>query len=589
MPFRDVTDPASAFASAPVHPTDDADSAVRRVAKVALAATLLLGLTVLLQIRVGAFDAGLGNDESSHYVSGLLIHDYLRHVLGASGGWISPMTFLRDFHSHYPLVGIGHWGPLYYVVEGVWMLVCGTGRWSVLLLSAMVTTATALIVGSVAVRRAGLLLGAAAAIGLVASRVIQDGSSSVMLDNPIALLCLLAMLAYARFAAQAGRAGAAWWAALFGMLAGAGALIKGNAFALALLPPLFVLFSGRFDLLRRWSFWLPLPIVAVIALPWTIWSYPLVAQGFRYSWGRAYSRVAMEACIAYLEAALGPVVFAVSAVGLGMVVLSRGKRAGSHGSAGQDAVLVAASALLAAVFLFQVIVPAALQVRYLAPAIPSMMILAAEALHRGRMAVMTRLGNRGRPATAILFAVVALSAIPSVFAETQKHRFGVVKAASAIWHGRIAANPSVLIAANSEGEPAAVAELAMDDPQRPSLFVVRGSRLLAGGGYNNSDYVPRFATPAEAMAAVDSYAIPLVLLQLNPGNTSWRHIAQLADARRAAPERWQLVWQNEKLALFRIRGNDTRVADTARLAALSAPRSLGHRDRASSPSGTAAQ
>ena len=72
-------------------------------------ACLISGLTVNLQFRLGAYDAEFDDDEASHYVSGLLIRDYL-------AGWLpgSPLGFVRRFHSFYPLVGIGHWGPAYY-------------------------------------------------------------------------------------------------------------------------------------------------------------------------------------------------------------------------------------------------------------------------------------------------------------------------------------------------------------------------------------------------------------------------------------------------------------------------------------------
>ncbi|WP_428489946.1 hypothetical protein [Rhodopila sp.] len=110
-----------------------------RVARVAIAAGLLLVLTVILQNHAGAFDAEFSNDDSSHVVSGLLLHDYLTRGLLASGGPASPIGFLTSFHSHYPLVGIGHWGPLYYAVEAGWMLAFGTTRSALLLLSAVVT------------------------------------------------------------------------------------------------------------------------------------------------------------------------------------------------------------------------------------------------------------------------------------------------------------------------------------------------------------------------------------------------------------------------------------------------------------------
>ena len=65
-----------------------------RALHAAAAAVLLFALTVLLQMRAGAYGAAFDYDESSHVVSGLLIHDYLLHGLGRS-----PIGFLRQFHA----------------------------------------------------------------------------------------------------------------------------------------------------------------------------------------------------------------------------------------------------------------------------------------------------------------------------------------------------------------------------------------------------------------------------------------------------------------------------------------------------------
>ena len=137
---------------------------VRGITEFAAVALLLLALTVALQFRALSYSAEFATDEASHYVSGLLVHDYLRAGLG------SPIAYLRDFHSHYPLVGIGHWGPCYYVVEAVWMLIFGWSHTSVLLLSATVTTAVATIVYGVCAARYGRVIALLLAVAFVACR-----------------------------------------------------------------------------------------------------------------------------------------------------------------------------------------------------------------------------------------------------------------------------------------------------------------------------------------------------------------------------------------------------------------------------------
>jgi hypothetical protein len=148
------------------------------------------------------------------------------------------------------------------------------------------------------------------------------------------------------------------------------------------------------------------------------------------------------------------------------------------------------------------------------------------------------------------------------------------------------ARPSLLILAvwgwrsasiwiDAAGEGASIVELAVADPNRPSLFAVRGSRLLGAGGYTNQDYLPRFETPAEVMAAIDDYAIPLVLVSARNDDKQWAHLHQIAQAQQLFPDRWELIYRNSnaypEVLLFRIRGNDKRIADAARLTALGEP------------------
>ena len=87
-------------------------------------------------------------------------------------------------------------------------------------------------------------------------------------------------------------------------------------------------------------------------------------------------------------------------------------------------------------------------------------------------------------------------------ARTSGYELGFTKAAAQVWQQVDPHNPVALVVAGQIGEESAVAELAMHDPHCPSLFAIRGSRLLGGGGYNNSDYQPRFDTVAEVMAAI---------------------------------------------------------------------------------------
>jgi 4-amino-4-deoxy-L-arabinose transferase-like glycosyltransferase len=529
----------------------------------------LAAVIILLQLHVHAYSAEFGTDEASHYVSGLMIHAYL--ATGLSNGPLSPLAFLKNFHSHYALVGIGHWGPVFYIVEALWMLPFGCGRISVLLLSAAVTSAIGLVCYAVAAPRIGRTIAGLIAIAFVASRVAQEGSAYVMLDAPITLLTLLAALTYARYMEATKTRDAV----AFALLAVIGLLIKGNAGCLALLPPLAMLISRRFDLLRRPSFWLPVPIVGCLAVPWYLLTYSLISQGFRYAWGLHYVSSAVRDNSIALLVAIGPLLLAAGLCGWVAVVWSalRSKA---------DQVMTCVAALFAAVWIFQSVVPADIQDRYLEPAFPPLLILAGAALRYvldrmwGRLPVA--LGRMSALATLLLAIVLAASMMPSVLSVTPKTELGFIEAVPLVWQQVETHNPVVLVVARQRVEDSAVAELAMHDPHCPSLFAVRGSRLLGGGGYNNSDYKPRFDTATEVMAAIDAYRIPLVLFRTDGSTGEWAHVRQVAEAMKLYPDRWEVVGRIEghgpPVLLLRIRGNADKLADLAHLAELTAPRSL---------------
>jgi hypothetical protein len=517
----------------------------------AAVAALLMAVSVATQWHMGAYGAELGYDEASHYVSGVMIHDYLLHGLG-----MSPTRFLTMWHSHYPLVGIGHWGPVYYGVEAVWMLIAGTSRASALVLSAAIAALIGTIISAVAARHAGRVPGILAGLAFVISPIVQEGTGAVMLDLPITLLCLAAALSYASWMRDSG-----WrWALAFALLAASALLVKGNAACLGLLPPFVVLIGWRWDLPRRWTFWLPAPIVLVLAGPWYMATFGLIAPGWRYTWGWTYTREALLANSQTLLTGLGPILLAACVLGFIMACRRRGRI---------DDGIVCMAALLAAIWMFQCIVPVAIQDRYLAPALPPLLILAAWVVTR----LLPRPLWRG-----VAMAVLVLALVPGAVAVDAKQRYGMLDAAAQVWANVPAANPVVLIASDGAAEVGAVAALAERDPTRPSLFAVRGARLLGGGGYNREDYLPRYATPRDVMSAIDAYAIPLVILLTRDGGNEWSHIDQVAEAARLFPTRWELIWHEAiagyQVQLFRITDNAAKPGQLRLVRVLNAPQHL---------------
>jgi hypothetical protein len=394
---------------------------------------------------------------------------------------------------------------------------------------------------------------------------VQDGTNTLMLDIPVAALCLLATLAYGRYLDH----GRARDSAAFALFALAAIMVKGNGACLALLPPCAILIGRRFDLLRKPSFWLPVPIVGLLAGPWYVLTYGNVAAGFRYPWGFGYLAAATAGNIHALLGALGAAVVLLAVVGFIAVVLRPPRPPAEAG-------IVAAAALFASIWIFQSLVPSAIEARYLAPALPPLLILA---LH-GLDVVSTRLiGTQRHPGlwqwgTSTL---VGVSFLISAAGLTTKSSSGIIQAVQQIIAHPVTGNPAVLVAADAPQEAEAVAEIALQDHHRPNLFAIRGSRLLGGGGYNNQDYEPRFHDAIAAMAAIDEQNIPLVLFRADGHPLEWQHLHQIEEARIAHPERWQLIGEisnSTPVLLFKITGNGEKQANIESLINLSAPNGL---------------
>jgi len=531
---------------------------------------LLLAVVLAQQIYGHAYVNVFGDDEASHYISSLLVHDYLKSLLHGQIG--SPVSYIVQYQGHYPLIGIGHWPPLYYGVTAIWMFVFGCSRESVLMLSALVTAATGAVLYGIVTQWLGRMAGLAAAILFVAAPLVEAGSCTLMLDVPLALVSLWAALGYARYL----KTGRARDAVVFGILATAGLLTKGNGAFLALLPPFAVIIGRRFELLRQWTFWLPLPLVLILAGPWTVATYGLVAAGWRFTWGWHYLQTATAANATILLTSLGGLIVVAALGGLIAVIVTCWRTVRSSGPQAVDGRLVCIAALLMAVWVFQSMVPAAIQDRYLAAAVPPLVALAIWGAAQFWAWIAGRAIRHPRPGL-VAAAVLLLSMIPNITYAVPPSSRDLMAAAREIWARHSPGNPVVLIAGDGPMEAAMIAELAMRDPRRPSLFAVRGSRLLGGGGYNNADYRPRYHAIADIMAAIDDYAIPLVLLRTDHHAEEWTHLQQIRDAIQRYPNRWERIWQGEDatpVALYRVIGNGKAVTDVARLVALSGPHAL---------------
>jgi hypothetical protein len=342
--------------------------------------------------------------------------------------------------------------------------------------------------------------------------------------------------------------------------------------------------ARRLDLMLRPSFWLPIPIVVALAAPWYFATYRReVSSGFVYSWGLHFIRIATIGNARLLAEACGPSIVIAAVIGLVAVIAAPRRRR-------PDNMIVGAAALFSATIAFQSVVPTDVVARYLSPALPALMVLAVYGLElvvRSLVGVAPKI-RASLPSLdkGVMIGVVLMAAsfVPLAIKPQPKARWGLIEGARTIWDHRIPANPALLVALDKLQEPALLAELAMLDTHRPSLFAVSSVRLLVAGGFRPDDYVLRFQSPVEVMAAIDDYAIPFVVLSsTDRGAPNRAQLAQIDRVREAYPDRWELVERiNEAgsdILIYRISGNQNKQADVTKLLALASPKALYQDDQ----------
>jgi 4-amino-4-deoxy-L-arabinose transferase-like glycosyltransferase len=479
---------------------------------------ILLFLAVAGQWFTGVYHSDLSQwpDEGCHYVNGLLVHDYITD--GFPG---SPLNYALQYNVHYPRVTIGHWPPLYYVVQAAFYFMTGPSIRVALFLQAVFGAAVAAIVGWVISRFAGWTVALLASLATLAAPQIFVGMQRVMLDVPIALLTCLAMLAWARFLLNG-----TWpWSVAFGLAAVAAIMTKGNGIFLALVPPLSVALTGRLPLLWNWRFWLPAPIAAV-TVPWYLLTYKISADGFTASWGGDYILTVLPG---YSRLLLDQ----ISAVGLLFAGLGAFRVLRHREWDWRHALGISAICLVAAGFAFTCVVPTGIpDERYLAPLVPALVILAyfgIEWIARSRLP--------RTPALVLALCPLAAIAVESGFPATTSR---AMNAAADMIFAAPEDNPFILIGSTVAGEGAMTAEVAARDRSR-QRYVVRGFSALGSGNFNGTDYRPRFATSGDLAQWIERHGIGWVVIDTSPSGLSWTHNAQLLEIARGGRENWNLA------------------------------------------------
>lgn len=487
-------------------------------------------------------------DDGAHYVSSSMIANWLVSGLG------DPMSAALDYNTHYPLVSIGLWGPAFYALFGAAIAVLGAGKIIALCLTAAVMAGLATLTSWMVSRVASREIAWTAAALLTLLPLSVDQSLAFGLDAPVSLAIGVAMVALGEHLLENKQG----YLVLLLVAALTGLLTKGNALALYLYAPLVLYLTQRWAVLRTWRIWAVVVLISLLAVPWYLFSYQLTARGFRESWGWAFTSRALFVNLQLLYLTIGP--------WLAILALWGASRSLTRPSWG--AVFLASSLSF---YLFQSVVPASLNARYLLPMLPFVLALAA----LGWVDLSRRVPTRWRKATTWCALLGLVLTTASLDYPKSKIYHGVGGAAAELRSLMPKENRSVLIVGFDVVETAFISEMAMRQPMAPDVFILRGSKLLGGGGYNNFEYKPLYPDSDAVLEALRPYRLPLIVISRAGRADKWEHIAQVQNLLERPDSGWRVVWHSDGQDDVRIYLNDANALQpeaTAEIRTLAMPK-----------------
>jgi len=507
--------------------------------KSALAAVfaLFLFLTVFLHWAAGTFvsECGRYGDEGMHYVTSLFLKDFL-----LSGTWSKPMAFAQDYYLHFPKVGLGNWPPFFPMVNAAWMLVMGDSRIGLMTLSAIWTAIMAFLAWR-DVRDEGIVALVACA-ALIASPTSQYLTSMVMAEI---LLTILTWLAF-RCLLWYLDSGRPLMAVAFGIFAMLAIMTKGNAWVLALAAPLTILLTGNWRrLLDKWL-WLGIGIIAVVCVPYTLWSMKMVVHGWDSTSAPGAERLLLSAKLhlQYMVWIIGWPLFLIVLAGIREKVF-RPLFAGRKPESFWTGMLVLGITVMG----FHIAIPTSIEPRKIYQITPVLGVFLAAGL--GFLARRLASVIPGWPAPALSVATLgALVFLGTTFGIQESWRPGFGPAIEKILSLGDTERAAVLVSSNPfmlDQEAGIIASWAEVDRAKGN-YLVRASKQLLGVRVD----VPRFELPArfhtadEIQSALLAVPVSYAIVHHTPSQRDYLYVKLLDDMLAAHPESWRPFYSSTR-------------------------------------------
>jgi len=487
----------------------------------AVAIVVLIGVVVAFQYGSGAYNKDLSadEDEPAHVVSSLMVRDYI-----AQGFPGNPVHFAESYYVHYPKVAIGHWPPLFYTAEAVWMLLFGRTRAAILALTASAGVLLAVSVFAWIRIECGTLCALVSTVLLMITPIYRSAVFTVEPQILLAVLAFWAAILYGCFL-QNRRRRYAW---LSGFVAVCALLTHGRGAMLLFVPPVAGLLTGDTVTKKKWLALFLLVCAVTLTLP------RLLGQGDVSS----PITVARNAWMFFyrLGASLSWPVVVIAIFGAVKVVRLKKTHVG----------WLAMLALICSGWIFHALVNVPLADRYLLPIAPAVATLFAAGLQLffelfRKSSAKLRLVQLACAALAFPFAVHG-AFIKTVKPDTGCHRLiGELDG----WN-----SPSeiYLVAGDPIHEGGLIAEAALAE-RKPQTVILRASKVLAASSWAGRGYHLRFTSPDALETYLDDSHVGLIFVQRK---STPEHMRLLAEAIRRHPQLWTQVLNSQSPDGFQV-------------------------------------
>jgi hypothetical protein len=480
----------------------------------AVAYVLTVAIGAVAMIRAQAYTAGFsGADEPSHFLNGYFISSYLKDHFGSN-----PLAFATDFYVHYPKISIGHWPPAYYGLLGVNFLLAPPTYTSAFLWNLLIAALPAIGVAAALGNLHGRAAALAGAVLYALTPLVLEGQAMFMVDQPLAA-CLIA--ATGLWIAYANKP--SWWGALgFALVSALAVLVKGNGWVALFIPIYQVALTGNWRRLASVKLFVAAALGALLVVPWYLVTASIAADGFNYQAGLPYAAKALRANVVFFADNISWVGVALA---LYAAVAEFRARAASPV---RWSIVSGVLSLVLATLTLQSLVPVDIVDRYMAPALPAMVVLAV----LGALRLLARIaGPRGASwrllGGAAAGAVMAWAGVVHLIERIPKADVGAMAIAQQLAPSRQAS--VTVVDGTSADEGTFIAAMAVNDPQLQS-YVVRASKLLADSNFMGSTYTLKFRDPGAVVPELRRLGVQHVVLIRSSMQPAFPHSEQLRTA-----------------------------------------------------------